>query len=158
MKRNGWLKFFYIFYCVKSTVLCPGRAVQIVYLQHSLQLISARINSVAKALHVPISLWRYLVLATLAPGLISKQCVTVLRLPGLRALESQTATLLGRTMSTEHLRVDSPSLLSALALQLWSRCPKLCKHKHPLPTYTIFRGDVAAQIHGKQCSWQEKEG
>lgn len=75
MKRNGWLKFFYIFYCVKSTVLCPGRAVQIVYLQHSLQLISARINGVAKALHVPISLWRYLVLATLAPGLISKQCV-----------------------------------------------------------------------------------
>lgn len=62
-------------------------------------------NSVAKVLCFPISLGKYLVVACWLldiQAMLHKLCVTVLRLPGLRALalESQTAILLGRIMST----------------------------------------------------------
>lgn len=102
------IKIFIHFCC--SMVLCPGRVMQIVCLQYSLQLVHCR-NSVAKTLHFPISLFRYLVLATLAPGCLSKRCVTVLRLPGLRALASWAAILLGRTVSTNTSEWIHPGLL-----------------------------------------------
>lgn len=158
VKRNGWLKFL----CV-STVSSPWSYVQAELCKlftYSI-LFSYSVHcrhSVAKALHVPISLWRYLVLATLAPGRISKpcyaRCVSLcwrFQVWGLWLWRARQQSFLGGLWVLTPLS-GFTQLLSALALQLWSHCPKLWEHKHPLPAYTIFCGDVAVQIHGKQCS------
>ena len=158
MKRNGWLKFLYI-----STVSSPRSYVQaelcilFTYSTHFGSSVHCR-NSVAKALHVPISLWRYLVLATLAPRCISKPCYAScvslcwgFQVWGLWLWRARQQSFLGGLWVLTSLSRFT-QLLSALALQLWSHYPKLWEHKHPLPAYTIFRGDAAGQINGKQCS------
>lgn len=92
-------------------------------------------NSIAKILHFPISLCRYLVLAMLAPGHLSKPRVIVLRLPGLRTSASWAAILLERTVSTNNSERIHPGLLCSgftalvsLSQALGTQAPAPCLH------------------------------
>lgn len=135
VEKNGWSKCLYISPVAWSYFQAEWCKL-FAYSIHFSYSVHCR-NSVAKTLHFPASLCRYLVLATLAPGRLSKLRVIVLRLPGLRtlALESWAAILLGRTMSTNTSEWIHPALLCAgftalvpLSQALGTQAPAPCLH------------------------------
>lgn len=141
--------------------LYPGRAVQIVYIQHSLQLPGALWKTVLLKLCVSQFLWGSIWSLPCwlldIQAMLRKLCVTMLRFPGLRALESQTAILLGRIMSTNTCEWihSAPPWAGFTPLVSLSQTTE---HNHPLTAYATICGDMAVRVDGKQCSWQKKVG